>query len=286
MGLLSGLANFGLGNLQDKNILEEAGSKKESVIASKEKVVLEEKDFLLEKTIECVVCDEKFKTITVKAGKNRKVGQDDDLRPRYSDVDPLKYDVIMCPRCGYAAISKCYRNLLPSQRKLIRENVSKTFKSPEYKEMTYSYDDAIVRHKIALACTIVKNAKMSERAFTCLKLSWMLNSKIEELDENSWERVKYKNEAKECIQNAYEGFTQAFSRESFPMCGMNEVTVMYLLAQLALKCGELDDSMRMVGRILTNSNSPDRIKDKVRDLKDYIVKQKALEEHADEDDAE
>lgn len=286
MGLLSGLANFGLGNLQDKNILEEAGSKNESVVASKEKIVLEEKDFLLEKTIECVVCDEKFKTITVKAGKNRKVGQDDDLRPRYSDVDPLKYDVIMCPRCGYAAISKCYRNLLPSQRKLIRENVSKTFKSPEYKEMTYSYDDAIVRHKIALACTIVKNAKMSERAFTCLKLSWMLNSKIEELDENSWERVKYKNEVKECIQNAYEGFTQAFSRESFPMCGMNEVTVMYLLAQLALKCGELDDSMRMVGRILTNSNSPDRIKDKVRDLKDYIVKQKALEEHADEDDAE
>lgn len=289
MGILSGLSAFGLGKLQNEAVLEDRSAAKSvnNDADSQQPVVLSEKDYLLEKTMECVVCDNKFKHIAIKAGKARKIGQDDDLRPRYTGVDPLKYDVVMCPKCGYAAISKCYKNLLPSQRKLIQENISKTFKAPEYKDMTYSYEESIMRHKIALACSIVKNAKLSERAYTCLKLSWMLDSIIEELDENNWERVKYQNEAKECVRDAYEGFSQAFSKESFPMCGMNEVTVTYLLAQLAVKVGDLEEAMRLVGRILVNANSPERIKDKARDLKDYInAEKKKAQEPAQKEDGE
>lgn len=38
---------------------------------------------------------------------------------------------------------------------------------------------------------------------------------------------------RECLKNAYEGFLKAISSEAFPMAGMDENTLQYLLADLA-----------------------------------------------------
>ena len=106
-GLLSGLARFGLSALEGMDLYEKPKEQEKADTAqeSKKAPVAEEQDFLFSKSYECPICSKQFKVRTVKAGRARLLGSDVDLRPRYENVDVLKYDVILCPRCGYAALS-------------------------------------------------------------------------------------------------------------------------------------------------------------------------------------
>ncbi|MDE7188424.1 MAG: DUF2225 domain-containing protein, partial [Lachnospiraceae bacterium] len=100
-GLLSGLARFGLGKLEEMEVYED--SKKAAAGENSKPVasVMQEQDYLFDKSCTCPICDKEFKTRTVKVGKAKLAGSDLDLRPRYEQIDQLKYDVIMCPFCGY-----------------------------------------------------------------------------------------------------------------------------------------------------------------------------------------
>lgn len=271
MGILSGLSSFGLGDFQNEKIYQDD---KEKALAKKQAQgqagVMEEKDYLFEKTYTCPVCDTKFKVLAVRVGKAKLVSQDDDLRPRYEGIDPLKYDAILCNNCGFAAISRGFVNMTSLQMRNIKTKISANFKPLPESGETYTYDEAIVKHKIALVCSMVKNSKLSERAYTCLKLAWLLRSKMESLDVNSPEYKQAEAEVAECISNAYEGFTQAYSKENFPMCGMERMTVTYLLAELARQVGKYDEATKLLGQIITEQNASTRLKDKAYDLKDRI----------------
>ena len=75
----------------------------------------------------------------------------------------------------------------------------------------------------------------------------------------------------EYLLNAYNGFVDARQNEGFPMCGMDEMTIDYLLAVLAARLKKYDVASRMISTILTSSNANNRMKDKARDLKEQIM---------------
>ena len=54
------------------------------------------------------------------------------------------------------------------------------------------------------------------------------------------------------------------------MCGMDETTLTYLVADLARQIGKYDESMRMIARVLTSREVNERIKEKAREMKDKI----------------
>ena len=80
---------------------------------------------------------------------------------------------------------------------------------------------------------------------------------------------------KEFVQNAYEGFVTAFSKEEFPMCGMDQYTMMYLIAELARRVGDISNSFLWVSKVLIARDAQRRIKDKAIDLKEVLQKEKA-----------
>ena len=95
-GLLSGLEQFGLSNLESMDLYE-APKKAEAGAGSGEPgaaPVVQEQDFLFDKSFTCPICDREFKARTVKIGKAKLGGSDLDLRPRYEQIDLLKYDTI------------------------------------------------------------------------------------------------------------------------------------------------------------------------------------------------
>ena len=63
---------------------------------------------------------------------------------------------------------------------------------------------------------------------------------------------------------------EAFSKEPFPMCGMDETTMTYLTADLARQIGKYDEALRMIARVITARDANERIKSKARDMKDLI----------------
>ena len=76
----------------------------------------------------------------------------------------------------------------------------------------------------------------------------------------------------EYIQSAYNGFKEAVSTEYLPICGMNEITLCYLLASLAYKCKDYDNAKKYAGSIITSRTAPFSIKEKARVLLEQIKK--------------
>lgn len=284
MSILSGLEKFGLGKMEEADVYEKEKASEDAANGNapegakqNNQPSISEAELLFEKKCECPVCDEKFLTKTVRTGRIRMISQDSDLRQKYP-VDVLKYDAIVCPNCGYAALNRFFKYMQPAQAKMIQENISKNFHGLEEKGDIYTYDDAIERHKLALASAVVKKAADSEKAYICLKTAWLFRGKAESLPkdmENYKEEVRaLKKQEIELLNNACEGFSSAYSKEDFPMCGMDELTLEYLMADLCRRTGRFDESGRYISRVLTNRSANERIKNKARDVKELLEKDK------------
>lgn len=271
MGILSGLGALGLGNLENA-VLYERNEKKE-----KEKnvpVEVKEADMLFDKTYTCPVCDEEFKAKTIRAGKIRMLGTDLDLRPKYENIDMMKYETIACPHCGYAALSRYFKYMTTMQLKLIREGICAKYHPHPMDGDIYTHEEALERYKLTLANAIVKKAKASEKAYICLKTGWLIRGMGEALDPEAPEfeakKGAYLKMEKEYLKNALEGFVAARQSEGFPMCGMDEITVDYLIAILAMECDQFDLSLKVLSTVITSKDSNTRVKDRAREARDVL----------------
>lgn len=275
-GLLSGLSELGLGGLENMEVYKQPEDK-EAEKQAEEKPEVKEETFLFDKSYECPVCYQGFKAKTVRSGKLRSLGTDRDLRPLYDQMEPLKYDVVICPHCGYAALTRFFGGLTAGQIKAIKENISANFHPVKEEKETYTYEEALYRYKLCLANTIVKHGKVSEKAYICLKAGWLLRSMGENLDpaEEDYNKKmqEIKVQEKDFLKNALDGLITARQTESYPICGMDEVTLEYLIAVLAMEFEKYDISSRLIYNILNTPTVNNRIKDKAREVKDELLQQ-------------
>lgn len=272
-GLLSGLASLGLGGLEEKDIFE--APKQEEKAETPGVIKIEEKDLVYDKVYDCPVCEKKFNSKVMKSGKAKLDHTDLDMRPVYDCIDFMKYDVVLCPHCGFAALTRYFKPLSPTQVKLVRENISEKVKLQPHTGDIYTYEEAMERYKLALACSVVKQAKPSEKAYVCLKAAWLLRGKSESLQETDEGYESQKEEIlaeeNEFLKSAMEGFLTARETEGYPMCGMDEVTVDYLLAVLSTRFSKFDVASKLISSILLSNTAHPRMKDRARDLKEMVV---------------
>ena len=275
MGFLDGLEAFGLKNIDPVNDIY-ADDKPEKKQQEDKKVVKptpkDEVDFLIDKEYECEVCQQKFKQRVVRSGKAKMIAQDMDLRPVYDGIDMQKYDVILCPHCGYSVLTRYYGPMAPTHRKLIREKISSGFR-PQDAAVPYkiSYEEAFPRYKLALVNAIVRQAKSSERAFICLKTAWLLRGWQAEILDDAAKREEMKKEEREYLNNALEGFLKARATEQPPYAGMNELALDILMSAL---CVELkthkQDAARMLQGILQSRTASGPQKERARDMVEML----------------
>ena len=273
--IFSDLNKVGLGMLSGMNLYEEEEKKEAAAKKEAEKAAVpQEKDFLFDKGYRCPVCDTEFKTKAVRTGKAKMLGADTDLRPRYQGIDSLKYDCIVCNKCGYASLSRFFNSITSAQAMFIKTNITPYFKGVDTKCETYSYDEAITRHQIALANAVIKKSKASEKAYTCLKIAWLLRGQAENLPDDTKDKEAFAKELKakeaEYIKKAYEGFTTALAKEMPPRCGMDQWTLIYLVADLARQCEDYGSAMRLLSDLIVSPSASPRIKDKARDMRKLL----------------
>ena len=231
-----------------------------------------EKDLLLDKSYKCPVCGAAFKSKTVKSGRAKSIGTDLDLRPKYSGIDVVKYEAVVCPECGYGALAKYFAEMTSAQIKKIKEKITPQFIKKGYGCDFYSYEDSIDRYKLAYASALAKEAKASEKAYISLKMAWLMRGMRENLPKEEEETKKKEIESQEekLLQNAASGFMEARMKEDFPMCGMDEFTVDYLLSALYTELGQYEDAVKLISNVIVNREAPTRIREKGKELKEII----------------
>ena len=280
--LLSGLGKFGLDEGAANNLFEDANvvtKQNADGSTSKEIAPPKEEDFLLLKAVRCPICDGTFRTIQIKSGRTKRKEPDMDLRPRFEYIDTNKYDITTCPQCGFTAINRYFGHLSSLQTKMIKEGVCEKFKTPPTQEITeiktYTYDEAIELFKLALYTSVVKKASNSEKAYACLKISWLLRGKMEELavdkEKNKEAIIATQKEYASFYAQAFEGFVKAMSSENYPMCGMDQSTVDLLIAAMAFNLGKYDYSSRFVSSLIVSRTAGGNIKKRAHELKEKLV---------------
>ena len=283
MDLLSGLEQFGI-NVEQENTeiyAEEKRKEQNKVKTSDEKTVVRAKrpetEFLFTKRIRCTICDRVFDVRMVKNARVKRLQPDFDLRPRFENIDTLKYDVYACPYCGYAAMGRYFEHLTKGQIQLVKDNVCANFKRTGDPEPdSYTYEQAIARYKLALYNSIVKRAKTSEKAYTCLKISWLYREMAgmdAASEEEKAKKAEYEKLQEEFYKEAYEGFQKALATETFPMCGMDSFTMDYLIASMACHFKDFSYASKAVSNILSSQIADRRIKNRALELKEEIIAQ-------------
>ena len=276
MGIFGGLKNLGLGNMEGMDLYEEPKKEQEKqkpAAAAAPKI--QEKDLIYDRSFVCPVCDSPFTAKIMKSNKARLLGTDQDLRARYDGIDAVKYDVVMCPVCAYAAIIRFFPSVTSSQAKLIREKISQNVVLTKYDEEIYSYEQAMERYKLALVNAVVKRAKAGEKAYICLKSAWVLRGYRESLQESGdYDRNftdQLERQEEEFLENDHH--SEARQSEMLPICGMNGITVDYLVAVLAMRFKDYNVAIKLLSVVITSSGTSPRIKDRARDMKDQIQRE-------------
>ncbi len=285
--MFSELEKMGLSNIDDNSLFNSgkpADTEKTESQIQKEQEEKDAKEYeresLFDKKYECPICDNQFTQRVVRTGKTRLLSTDTDLHHKYKYFEPIKYDIIACPKCGYAAMGqKSFEGLSSIQRKMIREQVQANFKGLPAMGELYSYDDAIMRYKLALYSSMVKKSKTSERAYLCLKIAWLYRDKSQDMStlEEKYEekQKKCEEEEKSYLLKAYNGFDTAVQSEMFPICGMDEMTFNYLYADLARRTGDIDMAKKMVGTVLVSKSASTALKEKARVLKELLMEEES-----------
>ncbi len=238
--------------------------------------IAKEKTLILDRRYTCPICDKQIRAKSVKSNSAKFVDTMADLRPIHNNINVTKYDAVCCPNCGFAALTKNFTTTTSIQRKLIHEQIEANYKSHEEVECDiYTTEVAISRMKMVLLCTVTKGGKESEIGNVCVKISWLYQSLAEEVsddDPNAEEkRAMYIKEADNAALNAYEHLSKARMTEDFPIAGMNETTLDYLLAYYAYKKGEYQTCVQYLSGVVSNRNTTPRLKDKSLELKDLVA---------------
>lgn len=278
MGIFGGLKSLGLENMEGLDLYEEPKNKNvkaKPVVTTASK--LQEKDLIYDRSFVCPVCDSSFTAKIMKSNKARLLGTDQDLRARYDGIDAVKYDVVMCPVCAYAALIRSFSNVTSAQAKLIKEKISQNVTLTKYDGEIYSYEQAMERYKLALVNAVVKHAKAGEKAYICLRSAWLCRGYRESLQEKEDADGKLiaelAQQEEEYLENAYKGFSEARQTEMLPICGMNGITIDYLVAVLAMRFKDYDMAIKLLSVVITSPGANARIKDRARDMKDQIQKE-------------
>lgn len=239
-----------------------------------------EKKFLFDKKMTCPVCKEEFAARMVKSQKLHLIRTGRDLRPIYKGIDTGKYDVLVCPHCGYAALARYFNVLTDSQIELIKNKITSYFTEWNLKEEITSYEEAISAYKLAIANAIVKKATVSEKAYISLKMGWIMRGLREELRKHEKEEHTESLQdscllkEREYLKRAYDGFIFAMENESYPICGMDESTVHYLTAALAMQLENYENALKLIVYVLHMDNLPDALRQKAEALQEWTIQKK------------
>lgn len=252
--MFSGLEELGFSNLPKVELFKD---EKTEALKKKDEKPVNPADYIYKKKYSCPNCEKDFENFAVRPSKIRHGKSDTDLRNYFEPFDPLYYDVILCPFCGYAALTTYFASLREKQSELIRENISKKFNTREY-PIVYTPKIAIERHKLALYNAIVKEAKNSEKANICLKLTWLMRDAGDAAGELEFQK------------HALDGFCKAYESEEFPICGMDPLTLAYLIGELSRRAGDLNRALKWLGRVITARNVNTRLKNRAVEVKELI----------------
>ena len=195
-------------------------------------------DSLYSKKAICPICGKQFSSMKAKVNSCKVKKKDEDFCIHYEDLNPMYYEVFVCPYCAYAAPENSFGELTEKEAKLLKEafsgrEVGRSFCAQR------SLDDAIAAYKLAIYTAELRKANASVLAGLCLRLAWLFRFKGDKQEELF-------------LEYSLRNYLEAYDKEPLPIGNLNEISLMYLLGELSRRLGKLSEAITWFGKAAAN----------------------------------
>lgn len=193
---------------------------------------------LYDKSISCPICERSFTSKKVRSRKLKIQEKHDDLHLVYKEIDPLYYQIFVCPHCGYSGSEGVFEDISVLQKRLFDEHIRYKWKSREYGE-TRTAEEAEACFKLAILVAQVTKKKKSYLGSLCLRLGWLY-------------RGMKSSKEEEFLQYALTYLQDAYQSERLDEASIDELTMAYLIGELNRRFGNFKESILWFAKVLDN----------------------------------
>ncbi len=211
--------------------------------------------------IECPVCNTDIEFTKVRSKTIRLLKQDTDFCPYYEGENPLLYEAIICPECGYGAHITNFKNINKYERAKIKEKITQRWTKRSFTGHRDN-EKALEAFKLVLLNLQDMEAPKSELAKICMRIAWLYRYKNEE---------KYE---KKFMEHALKNYMEAYSQEDLTVEGkLDQYTCLYIIGELNKRLDHYEESVQWLSRLIMSfadpqqkAKIPQRLIDNARDL--------------------
>ncbi len=205
----------------------------------------------------CPVCGSKIEYTKVRSKAFRLIKLDTDFCPYYEGENPLLYEAVICPECGYGAHVTSFENISRYDKEKVRNEITskgnkRKFTGPR------TVEQALEAFKIVLLNLNCIEGLKSEIAKICMRIAWLYRYKGDQEQE------------KKFLNYALINYKKAYSQEDLSEEGkLDEYTCMYIIGELSKRLGLYEDSTQWLSRLIMSYSDPgqkDRIPHRLIEL--------------------
>lgn len=215
---------------------------------------MENTKYLYAKDFHCPLCEKNFSSLRVRTSLLTKIRDDTDFCTYYKDINPIYYEIIVCPFCGYSSPHDIFQDLNDEKREILEKKVYSSWREKDYTEKR-DLNDAIDTFRLALYCGQYRNLTWGVMATLSLRLAWLYRFKEDRRREEHF------------LQYAKDGFEKAYLYEKLPIGVLKEDALLYLLGEISLRLKKYDEAVGWFSRQIQLPKEKNRpfIKRRTRD---------------------
>lgn len=191
---------------------------------------------------ECFNCKKTYTSYKVRPNRTKVIDQDTDFMPICDGLNPLLYEVNVCPNCGYAYHKSMTRVYSPFIQIVQELYINKLDKAPNLcGERTI--DDAITSYKLAY---LVANSAMEEAIVLgnfSLKIAWLYRLKGDVENEKRYLKS-----------------TQSFFMNAFSTAKDGDDKIQYLMAEIDLRLGDIPEAKKRFSKIIAGRKTSEKFR--------------------------
>lgn len=198
---------------------------------------------LYEKKQECLNCKKTFNTLKVRTKSIKIDHTESDFQPIYAEgsVYAYYYNVYVCEHCGFAFTEDFTKYFAPGVHETIDEQITKRWLTHSFGSERTIFQ-AIQAYKLALLSGSLKKEKFITLAGLALRLAWLYRS------------LKNDGQEQRFLKMARDYYMDSFSTEDYNGTQMSMLRVLYMVAEISRRVGDLENATRYFSKVIENQN--------------------------------
>ncbi|MET0960004.1 MAG: DUF2225 domain-containing protein [Psychrobacillus psychrotolerans] len=196
-----------------------------------------------QKDIECLHCKQKFKTTKVRSKFIKVESHHTDFQPIYEnkEINPLLYNIFVCEHCGFSFTDDFTKYFAPGVKEIIQEQISSKW-APRTYGNERSIEEGIMTYKLGILSGTLKKEKFVNMAGLALRTAWLYR-----LQDKQEEEIRF-------LEMARNRYAESYSNDDYNGTQMSESRMLYLIAELSRKIGDIEYATRYFSKVIEKQN--------------------------------